>query len=775
MTQRYFIIDPGFEHFDSHHWVVNELISHAIESTAIKELIIFANQNLEESQNTTFAKIIKHFTVNLYPRDYHDLPHEEYKALVTLIQSQITSALSSYDIAKGDVIVVHTAFSYVYEALARTLMELNLEGVELFISTMFSPGATISFGENETASIRELMRHKFAFSVLEKLSENNAPNVIVDAPTQCYVDAYQQLWQGGEVQLHPSVCGGLTDDLAVTQSNLGDGSILAYLGGPKWDKGIEFTVNALVQAAKFIPSTQFIFHFNDQFPGADAFEPMVSRIESDEYTNIRVIRGNLDKPAYEAILKDASTYLMLYDPSVYGRKTSGVLWDVLKHAKGKSLVVSKDTWHELELMQVGAVYTSIEFGNTDELVAKLVQGQLPTISSKCYQGQYLKTLLSNFGEHVIARTTPKTVTDKKANTACPKKVLVVRTNYGHFTQLSGPGGFIDYLHDSGVEVEECLVPLGHQNSQFSDDGKRWQLLEKSQKYLQSYQVNSFDIEQEILKTANKYDVIHFVDGEHSGLLTALGKLQGVIGSDTKLVATFHQPDYVIKDLIKDASFLQAFDTIHLMSPCQKQSFLDLGISEDKLVVVPHGVAQAHFNAAIALEQAEPALGEITKLQHAFAGKKVCITVGNWLRDYDTFLDVARSFRGQDDILFVAASRGLELAITEQDNNIVLLNQGVEDRTLHWLYRRAELMFLPLHGGAANNAILEAFAAGTRIVTSDLPSTRYYTNSSAIYCADIDGFITAITNTLGVESQHTYENDFLSWCNVASKMNDLLYS
>ena len=68
-----------------------------------------------------------------------------------------------------------------------------------------------------------------------------------------------------------------------------------------------------------------------------------------------------------------------------------------------------------------------------------------------------------------------------------------------------------------------------------------------------------------------YDVIHFVDGEHSGVLTAMAKARGLLPETTRLVVTFHQPDYVLKDLIVNPSFLTGFDVIQVMSPCQKQS------------------------------------------------------------------------------------------------------------------------------------------------------------------------------------------------------------
>ena len=355
-----------------------------------------------------------------------------------------------------------------------------------------------------------------------------------------------------------------------------------------------------------------------------------------------------------------------------------------------------------------------------------------------------------------------------------KKILVVRTNYGHFTKLSGPGNFVEYLSEHGYEVRDVLVPLGHEASRFENDSKRWELLDNLGKILKSYQVNSFDIESEILRAFNQYDVIHFVDGEHSGLLVALAKLNGLMKNGPKLVATFHQPDYVMKDLVPKPRFLEAFDTIHLMSPCQKQAFLDLGVTGNKLVVVPHGVSDEHYKPSISSNLAGPAKSEIESVQFKLQGKKVCLTVGNWLRDYDTFLQVAREFRNREDIYFVAVSRGLQLEINSEDRNILVFNEGLEDRTLHWFYRRAELMFLPLKGGAANNAILEAMAANVPIITSDLPSTRYYTNGKSICCSNVNTFVAEINRTLVTTKFESVTKAPFEWSKIAKMHVQELY-
>tara|TARA_X000001388_G_scaffold23570_1_gene16038 strand:+ start:13747 stop:16050 length:2304 start_codon:yes stop_codon:yes gene_type:complete len=767
MSRRWIVIDPGFEHQDSHHMVVNNQI---VSACSDDNVVIVSGKNLEHSTVDLNAEIIPFFDINLYPVNYHNLPNAEYIEIRDNFSQKLLSLFNSIELNQNDCLIIHTAFSFLYEAIARVLLKLNATSYSVFISTMFSPGRVVEFGECTTASIREFMRHKFAFSLFDKLKNEQGVNFFIDSPTQMYVDAYQMIWPNGEVRLHPSVCGG---GIEVNKSS--GNKVLAYLGGPKWDKGIEFTVDAICEVGNSCPDTEFIFHYNDEFPGSDVYQPLINKLENSGTPNISIIRGNLEKDQYEALLASASSYLMLYDPEGYGHKTSGVLWDVLRHAQGKRVIVSADTWHEKELTLMGATFGSVEYGNAAQLATTLRESTFQPLSPRLYHAPYLQTLLGDFGEHIKKRISPQNEEVKTKPNQKLKKILVVRTHYGHFTKLSGPGGFVEYLPENGYEATEVLVPLGHQDAIFANDGKRWEVFENFSKILKSYQVNSFDIENEILKNFNQYDVIHFVDGEHAGLLVAMAKMKGLLNNGPKIVATFHQPDDVMKELVPEPSFLSAFDTIHLMSPCQKDAFLSLGVPEEKLVVVPHGVSAEHYKPSIAFDLAGPARSEVEAIQRQLKGKKVCLTVGNWLRDYDMFLEVARAFREREDIYFVALSRGLKLDLTSEDKNILLFNKGLEDRTLHWFYRRAELMFLPLKGGAANNAILEAVAASTPIVTSELPSTDFYTNGLSEYCNSIFEFTTEINKKLSCSLYNKKEVIDYRWSSVTNQIVKRLYN
>ena len=124
--------------------------------------------------------------------------------------------------------------------------------------------------------------------------------------------------------------------------------------------------------------------------------------------------------------------------------------------------------------------------------------------------------------------------------------------------------------------------------------------------------------------------------------------------------------------------------------------------------------------------------------------------------------------------------------TNNLENVILLNQGLTDAQLHALYRKAALLFLPLLDGAANNAILEAMAHGLPIVTTDLPSTRFYTQEKAVFVnPSPTDYSIAVTGLLKQISEPGNQSKIavnlrrraqeLTWDKIALEMHNMLYS
>jgi glycosyltransferase involved in cell wall biosynthesis len=219
------------------------------------------------------------------------------------------------------------------------------------------------------------------------------------------------------------------------------------------------------------------------------------------------------------------------------------------------------------------------------------------------------------------------------------------------------------------------------------------------------------------------DVVHYLDGEHSAqylprLLASVGRRR------PRLVASYHQTPEFLPSLT-DTSVVGRLDRVLLVSPSQVPFFEKL-LPPDRIKVILHGIDTEFFRPA---------------RRPAEDGKFRCITVGHWMRDFDTVREVASRFADRPDVEFlIVTSRRTGPATTGLEDlpGVRLFRDHLDDAALRALYQDSHALFLPLRGSTANNAILEAIACGLPVVTTALTSSRaYLPGDEAILVEDND--------------------------------------
>lgn len=307
----------------------------------------------------------------------------------------------------------------------------------------------------------------------------------------------------------------------------------------------------------------------------------------------------------------------------------------------------------------------------------------------------------------------------------PVRIRFECTRYPHWGSRSGyaqlvhwlePSHFQTILHaasDSDADLSRWLMPLRPLLRLWIRRGRMpW------------YKLSDLNAEVQALKEclARRLDIVHFLDGEHSGqFLPRLVRMARL--STIRTVATFHQPPEVAREIL-NGQLLQWFDRVVLVSPSQLPFFRQY-VPEDRLKVVLHGVDTDFFHPSEAPNRTD---------------RIRCITVGHWLRDWDTFGSVARAMSR---VMFdVVTNRRVDFDGLPN----VAIHSGVDDETLAGLYRSADVLFLPLLDSTANNALLEGIASGLPVVATDLEAVRAYMpgpGRTLVSGNGIDGFIDAL--------------------------------
>jgi len=193
----------------------------------------------------------------------------------------------------------------------------------------------------------------------------------------------------------------------------------------------------------------------------------------------------------------------------------------------------------------------------------------------------------------------------------------------------------------------------------------------------------------------------------------------------RVIATLHQPINFFKLIINKATnrrlldSLYACDSIVVQTRCHMEGYHKILLNRP-ICYIPYGVDCEFFRPVT--------IKEPSKTFHV-------LTVGNWMRDYVCWAETAFLLSQKNNRIrftIIANSDTLRLArkalgIRKTETNYI---NGISDSELLWIYRSADLVFLPLVDAMANNAILEAMAMGLPIVTTDLPATREYLGDDA---------------------------------------------
>lgn len=206
-----------------------------------------------------------------------------------------------------------------------------------------------------------------------------------------------------------------------------------------------------------------------------------------------------------------------------------------------------------------------------------------------------------------------------------------------------------------------------------------------------------------------YHVLYGEDDCHF-LATAAPYLRRAGG---RLVASFHQPPAIFDEAVPALEAERILPTLDAVLVCTSEQahHLSRWIAPERIHRVPHGVDTGFFAPDGRVRDDSEVL--------------TVLTVGIWQRDHIQLEAVISAFAQRDEKVRFVVVGAPQVAEHFAGLPGVEAHTGISDEALRDLYRRSDLLFLPLVQAAANNTLLEAMACGLPIVATDLPGVREY--------------------------------------------------
>lgn len=398
-SRRYFVIDPGFEDFDSHHSVVGDAL---IRDAGLlkQEILVLASNKLELSFKHQDDKIVPFFATHCYTNNLKPLPADRENVLADSFMEELRKLFQTYDITERDVLLIHTGFSHLYLGVAQLFASVGKQSSpKLIVCGMFDPGSRNIEIKEDILRFTWFLKNKLSLSYLQKSA---FPKNIVFA-TSCkeYKVGYQALVDS-PVDVHPAInYQPLTNKIV---SNNKRKRLLLFVGSVKKDKGLDFILKNIAFLLSELSSIDFVFHWNTNSPGIRDFTDVEVELTelSNRFNNLDLVSGTLEKEEYERLINSVQGVVASYAPSSYKHKTSGVFWDVLRR-DNCSLLCSNDTWLARESLALGESAYFFDYEDIASMIRAIKEWESHAQSGVNNDSSYKKMICKPFSEWVFSQ------------------------------------------------------------------------------------------------------------------------------------------------------------------------------------------------------------------------------------------------------------------------------------------------------------------------------------------------------------------------------------
>jgi hypothetical protein len=364
------ILDPNLEGEAGHHLAYDMAIARAARARG-EAVTIIAHRRYAGS-GIDGVRILPHFSASTY-HTMHDDPvtgaMDDWRAFNDLLQAEL-ALLPRPEFRPSDAVLVPTATENHLAGYIGWMKTFDpLEAPLFLLHLMFPSGITVDAAGKEV--VEDPLRALF-YRLADRAAQEEGPPVHLFASGGQHATEFSALFRR-PVAAHPLPIRPEPGPVPTERPR----RALLFAGDARVDKGVGLLPALVPLLAAAHPDWTLVAHVNGNTAWGEA-RAAVEALQALPATvpGLELAGGRLSADDYLALARGVGIALFPYDPVLYRRKSSGVLWEAI--SLGTPVVVPAGTWLENEARYWGAGHVAYAEHSAAGIAAAF-QAALPRI------------------------------------------------------------------------------------------------------------------------------------------------------------------------------------------------------------------------------------------------------------------------------------------------------------------------------------------------------------------------------------------------------------
>lgn len=336
-----YILDPNLAHERGHHLDWDLAVARAARAAG-ESVVVLAHKDFHAERlgdGIAVQRWFSHACYDIRDRDPVVGAFEDFRFFNDRLADDL-ARLPRHRFSAADAVWMPTVNEKHLLGFVAWIKEFDIGRAPLFVAhLMFPSGLAVTAGDTNVRIVDPLAA--LFYGLAFRRAAGPGPEVLFFGGGRQLALEFSAL-SGLPIEPHPiPLCPQPRPPAA--EARQGPRTVLLYSGDLKADKGFALVPELAERLCEAYPAWRVLVHANPDSGWGRILESLAALEQvARRHPNLSLHARRLGREKYDALFASADCMISTYDPTVYARKSSGVLWESV--ALGLPVVVPQDTW-----------------------------------------------------------------------------------------------------------------------------------------------------------------------------------------------------------------------------------------------------------------------------------------------------------------------------------------------------------------------------------------------------------------------------------------------